>query len=141
MDFIENLKRESKVKLAIGAGIILTIAVLALHDPYDEEYMQEVEKELVIAKAICENSLDYVMRHSKKLKLGHNKLDNIKVNGKLMKLEHVKYPEVLFFHTGFKHPNAGNELYCSFSDPRSSSQDFFYNYEYKTWVKNMRSRR
>ena len=141
MSLIHTLKHESNFKLFIAGTIVLIILVIAFNDPYDEEYLQEVERELIIAKNICESSVNYVAKHSKKLKLGNNVLDKIPVNGKIYKLEHVDYPKVLFFHTGYKHKNAGNELYCSSSDPRGSSKDFFFDYEYRRWVKQMRMRR
>mgnify|MGYP000388969197 CR=1 FL=1 len=141
MSLIDTLKNESNFKLGVAAVVLITILFLTFYTPHDEEYMEEVEKELILAKKICENSRNVVLSQPKRLKLSHNKLDDIKVNGKRVELKHVEYPRVLFFHTGFKHTNAGNELFCQISDPRGTSKDYFYDYEYRVWKNNTRTRR
>ena len=140
MNILERIKKESKSKLIIAGLVLAGVAYALVINPYDKEYMAQVETELALARKICENSRDFVMRYPNRLKLDVNVLENIKVDGKIIKLEHIAYPEVLYFSSGFRHRNAGNELYCSFSDPRTSSVEFFYDYKRDQWVPRTRSR-
>ena len=137
----DNLKYESRFKIIVAGAIVLGVLFLFLYNPYDEEYFEEVEKEIVLAKKICENSRNFILSHQKRLTLDNNVLRDIKVNGKKVELEHVKYPKVLFFHTGYGHKGAHNELYCSFSDPRKSSMTYYFEYERSMWVPRTRTRR
>ncbi len=141
MSIIDTIKYESNFKLVIAGLVVLGVVFMIFYNPYDEDYMQEVEKEIIVAKKLCENSREYILRNVNRLKLSDNVLDNIKVDGKLVKFEHLKHPQVLFFHTGYGHKNAGNELFCNFSDPRDKSKDYFYDYDIGSWVNRMRTRR
>ena len=114
---------------------------------YDDDYHQQVEKEKKLAVAICENSANWVFADPNRLKHGKSGLENVRVNGKLVKLEHVKYPKVLFLDSGIRNITLDgrgattNDIFCFFKDPRSSSSGYYYNYETRQWVDKARFRR
>ena len=138
-------KEQSNFKLAIAAIIFIALCYVLFGWKYDKEYNKEVISEIRLAQNICENSLKWVSENTKRLKMGHSDLRNIKINGKKVELEHVKYPEVIFLDSGIrmiqKNKKTATDLYCVVSDPRSSGTNYYYNYENRLWVNKVRFRR
>ena len=140
-------KEQSNSKLIFAALIIIGVIYVAFGFGYDAEYHEEVEIEKRWAQAICENSYEWVMADTQRLKLGKSDLRNVKVNGRKVKLEHIQYPEVLFLDSGISKITikggggaTAEDLFCTFKDPRGSGE-YFYNYENRQWVDKARFRR
>lgn len=138
---LKSLKHESKLKLVFAGAVLLTVLFVILYNPRDQQYFEDVGKEILVARKICENSIKWVETNPDSLKLSKNKLDHIKVDGQPVTLKLVKYPRIIFLHTGYKHKGAQNELYCTFSDPRDSSVKYFFDYETESWVNKTLTRR
>ncbi|MCB1562159.1 MAG: hypothetical protein KDJ75_01155 [Alphaproteobacteria bacterium] len=141
MNIKKLLTGTSKTKLVIAAFIVGGILFVAFLDPHDPEYHQAVDQELKLAKRVCEESLGWVMQNPERLKMDNSSLEHIKINGQSVRFEKIKPPYVLFWHSGFVHPGAANEIYCTFSDPRDSTADFYYSYEQRIWIDKIRFRR
>ncbi len=142
MGLLSFIREESNFKLLVAAAVIGGVSYVVFYNPYDKEYYTEVERELGLARLICENSEEWVLSNEEHLKMDDNTLDRIRVNGQLIKLEHVKYPKAVLLHDGFHHPNAQIEFYCTFEDPRGNTgREFFYDYHRHTRVDKTISRR
>ncbi len=136
------IQEQSNFKLGVAAIVIIGILYAAVYNPYDEDYLIEVEDELKLARLICENSVDWVLANKERLKLDNNVLEHIKVQDKKIELEHVKYPRAVLLHDGFGHPNAQVEFYCTFEDPRGNTgKSFYFDYRQRLWIDKTISRR
>ncbi len=135
------IDRHSKGKLIIAAAIMGLIIYLVLYNPRDNTFYVESEIEVALARKICENSVQWIENNMDRLKLDNNDLRHIPVQGRQVILKHVKYPKIIFLHTGYKHSNANNELYCSFKDPRNASIHYFFDYGTQGWVERTRTKR
>ena len=142
MTFLDRLRTEPKSKIIIAAIIILGLLYVLLYNPYDKDYLEAVEKEIPLAQALCESSVDWVLNNSDSLKLDNNTLDHIRVDGELVKLKHIKYPKAILLHDGFLHPGAQVEFFCTFREPRAyGEQSYFYDYRRRIWVDKTIARR
>lgn len=126
--------------------IILLIAAalyVMFSDRFTQAHRNEVETELGLARMICENSYDWVSRNRDRLKMGEEDIKNLTVNGKHITLKHVAYPTVLFTDTGIREIDgrANTGFYCTFVNPLSRTQRFFYDYEKREWVRRAGFRR
>lgn len=129
----------------IAGFIVLSVVYAILFNPRGREYSREVDEEIKIAMRICENSQDYVMNNRERLKLSNNKLDDIPVEGVIPRLRHVRTPEVILLHSGYRHANARQAFFCTFNDPRGkaadSSSGYYYDYTQRAWVDTALNRR
>ena len=143
----ERFKAQPKSNLIFAALIIAAIIYVVVPDKRGKEFHRQVEEEIQLARVICEESLGWVLENRKRLKMGQSDLKNFKLNGYSFDLEYVDYPEVLFFDTGFRSATVDSskvpqqDFFCVFSDPRSSSADFYYDYSKRRWVDKIRFRR
>ena len=144
-DFRRWVGDQPKSRFIVALLIILSAGYVILGFGYDEDYHQQVEYEKKLATLICENSRRWVLSDTTRLKHGQADLSQLKVKGKTIKLERVKYPEVLFLDSGIRKinfkGNTANDLFCHFKDPRRSSLEYFYNYKTGEWVDKVRFRR
>ncbi len=134
---------QSKGKLLMTALIIAGIVYIIFGFGYGADYHDQVNRELELAKRICEESNRYVMSNPNRLKHGKSELDKFPLDGEEVKLEFVKYPQVIFLRSGFNNLDsrqAAEDIYCFYEDPRDSSADFFYNYKRKIWKNKVRFR-
>lgn len=146
-DFFYNLRKwfkgQSRLKLIFAVTVLLAVAyVIFSRSYYSKEYHHAVDAEIEIAKYICENSGETVARNKDLLKLDQGDLRDVLVNGQRTQLKHVKYPKVMFFKTGIKNIGAEDrgDIFCVFSDPRSSTLTYYYDYEERSWKDKMRFR-
>ena len=142
MSISKWFQEESNFKLIAAAVVICGILYAALYNPYDDDYLAEVEEELKLSRVICERSTNWVLNHTARLKLNNHVLEQLDVDGKKIKLEHVKYPQAVLLHDGFGHPNAQVELYCTFEDPRGNTgKSYYFDYRQRQWIDKTISRR
>ncbi len=136
----KRLKRESKWKLAFAACMIVAILYIFLGFGYSREELKKIEKEITLAKKLCEEAEEWVQGHIKRLKMGETDLRSVPVKGEPVTLEYVAYPVIIFYDTGIRSLTFGREtdLACTFSDPRSSDVDYVFNYETHLWTDHSR---
>ncbi len=130
-------------RLIISVLIIIGAGYVVFGFGYGKEYHEQVNEELELAKMICETSADFIQRNPERLKHGKSELNKLTYNGERIKLEHVKYPEIIFLESGFVNLNrtkSARDVFCYYSDPRDSSADYYYNYETKLWQDKVRFR-
>lgn len=146
-DLTYSLRRwlgdQSKVKLAFSLIILIFIAyVLISRSYYSKDYHMAVDAEVELAKHICENSEETITHNTDLLKLDQGDLRNVEVDKEPARLKYIKYPKVMFFKTGIENLTGEDrgDLFCVFSDPRSSSLTYYYDYSKKIWKDNMRFR-
>lgn len=139
-DLKDKFKSENKLKFVAAAAIIIGLISTVILNPRGDKFYMESEKEMKIAMQICQESTEWVNANRQKLKIDAAKLDHIKVNGKIPKLEHVKTPKVIFISSGFVSPNMLNDLFCEITHP-ATKKTFYYNYEDRTWSNKLRFRR
>ncbi len=138
------IKGESNLKLAIGGALILFAVYVASGMGYGREYQMKVSEEMLLAKGVCENSLETVLKDPKRLKLGQGDLRDVKVDGKKVKLKHVRFPKVVFMDSGIHnltHTKTSQDIYCVISDPRATSSKLYYKYNTREWTNKVRFRR
>lgn len=141
--FRKWFKNQSKVKLTFSFMVLLFIAyVIFSKSFYSKEYHQAVDAEIETAKRICENSGETVAANKDLLKLDQGDLRGVKVDGQIAQLKYVKYPKVMFFKTGVKNIQSvdRSDIFCVFSDPRSSTLVYYYDYQERSWKDGMRFR-
>lgn len=144
-DFKRWLKEQSRFKLVIAAGIIIFVLYIFFLTPRSSGYLKAVAAEIEIAKQICINSEEMVIGNIQKLKLDSNILNDVPVNGEIPKLKYVPYPKIIFMRYGYSRNKDGEELYCTFKDPRGTNEygasAYYYDYKKKQWVNRTRTRR
>lgn len=134
---------QPKSRIVAAALIVGGLCYVVFGFGYGKEYHEQVNKELELAKFICENSRDYVQQNPERLKIGHADLKNLRFGGEKIELEYVRYPEVIFLESGFVNLNrskTARDIYCHYSDPRDSTAKHYYNYEKRTWQNKIRFR-
>lgn len=134
MDIKKYLKQESRPRLFMAFFIVLGAVFILFFTSRDSEYLEEIDREIILAHKVCEASLPWILNNPESLKRGKNSLKHIKVDGETVHFKHIKPPVVLFHHSGFVHPGALNEFYCTFYDPRKTPSDSYYSYEERSWV-------
>ncbi|MEZ5813659.1 MAG: hypothetical protein R3E13_02895 [Alphaproteobacteria bacterium] len=137
-------KEQANSKLIIAAAIFLFGLYVFFGFGYSEDYHKQVNAEIKLAKLLCENSLEWIMADPNRLKLGQGDLRHVTVKGRKIKLEHVKYPKVIYLDSGIrnlKRKKTVTDLYCVFKDPRSTTREFFYKYDERLWVDKVRFHR
>lgn len=137
------LRDQSKVNLAFSFIILAFIAyVLITRSYYSKDYHLAVDAEIELAKHICENSEEAIARNRDLLKLDQGDLRDIEIDKKPTQLKYIKYPKVMFFRTGIENLTGKDrgDLFCVFSDPRSSSLTHYYDYNRRIWKDGMRFR-
>lgn len=146
-DFIHNLRRwlrnQPRTNLLFALVILGAVTyVIVSQSFYTKEYHMAVEAEIDLAKRICENSGDTIAKNKDLLKLDQGDLRDVIVEGKTAKLKYVKYPKVMFFETGVENIRGidRSDVFCVFSDPRSASQVYYYDYNERGWKDRMRFR-
>jgi hypothetical protein len=137
----EWLRYQSKTRVIAGLLIVGVTLYFVIGNPRGAKYNIAVEQEIKLARKICENGADWVLENLSDMKLGEATLDHIQVDGKAPELKHLRYPEVLFFDTGFRHSGQQAEINCTFSDPRSFSTHYYYDIRHRIWVDKARTRR
>lgn len=150
-DWLDNariwFRDQPNSRLFIAAAIILGIGYVVNTVGFGSEYAQELSKDKRLSMLICEASRDWVLADPKRLKHGQTNLQDFKIDGKTIKLEHMDYPKVLFLDSGIRKieleggsASTANDLYCFFQEPRGGGK-FYYNYRTREWVNKVRFRR
>ncbi len=135
-DFLEN---HSAGRLFTAGALLAGIAYAVYINPKDTSYFDAVEKEIVVAMRLCEESEDWLYTSTDHLKMDKNVLNQVLLDGQKVHFKHLKHPEVLLFSQGFEHTRETDELFCSFKDPRSG-RAFYYSYKHKRWEERSRTR-
>ncbi|MCC6598890.1 MAG: hypothetical protein IT559_08885 [Alphaproteobacteria bacterium] len=146
-DCIHSLRKwfraQSKLKLIFTFALICTVSYIVYSRKYyGKEYHQAVIAEIELAKRICENSEEMIANDMDLLKMDHGDLRGVKVNNSPAELKYVKYPKVMFFKTGVENIAAKDrsDIFCVFSDPRSASATYYYDYQTRSWENKMKFR-
>jgi len=105
-----RIKSISKAKKIFTLVVFAAILALIFYRPHGPEYAAEVDKEIVLAQKICENTREWALNNLSSLKMDERTLKNVAVNGQVVKFKHIRDPKILYFHDGFAHPNAQVEL-------------------------------
>lgn len=138
----KNLKRQPRERLIV-AGLILACVIYALFSGrFSNATEREIDREIALAKTLCEASSEWVMANPERLKMGKNNLREFKINGEPLSFKYVQFPEVLFLDTGVYliSGHKREDLYCTFPDPRTRAAHFYFDYERRVWVDNVRFR-
>lgn len=145
MSLKKRIKNISLGKKIFTIFVIIAIVILIFYRPNDADHAAAVDREIVIAQRLCEESRGWALNNLSRLKMDESSLKNFSINGQIIKFEHIRYPKVLFFHDGFDHPNSQAELFCEIKDPRTDfmrgTNEYFYDYRRMVWRDNMRTRR
>ena len=134
---------QPKSRIFMAALIIVGIGYVIFGFGYGKDYHDQVNRELELARMICETSEEYVQSNPDRLKMGKADLKNLTYDGERIKLKYVKYPKVVFMESGFSNLNkrkTARDVYCFYTDPRDSTANNYYNYETKTWQNKIRFR-
>ncbi len=137
-------KNQPKSRLIMAALIIIGTFYVLFGFGYDEEHHKQINYELKLARHLCENSYNWIMADPKRLKMGQGDLRDVRIKGKKIELELVKYPKVIFLDSGITNigrDKTATDLYCVFHDPRSTSREFYYKYDQRIWVDKVRFHR
>lgn len=143
-DLKDWVQDQPKARIFMAILILCGIVYVIFGFGYGKDYHNRVNTELEIAKFICENSQEYVQKNPERLKLGKANLKNFAVDGERFELKYVKYPQVIFLESGFSNidrSKTARDIFCTYSDPRDSTADYYYNYEKHIWQDKIRFRR
>jgi len=146
------LRTERKIKLIVGGNILLLIIYLLFFIPSNEEYSEEVEQEVEVAKRMCIKSTGWAIKNKGQLNAFTKSLKGkVKLDDQDVTFKHIEYPRAELTYTGIPHPKLLDdvthdsaslvEYYCIFKDPRGRSENFtgnyYYDYDNKRWVDNV----
>lgn len=131
-----------KAKLIPALMVIGFLIYVVVGGAYGRDYHRNLDREINIARALCENSRRLVLNELERLKLGNNILREVEVNGKTQSFEYIAFPKVVFLDTGFGRIGnraAEQDVFCTFEDPRSR-KEYYYSYDKGAWADRVRLR-
>lgn len=134
MDYMDRirlwLKAQQKSKLVFGGIILLGTLILALANPYDQDFYIEVGEEIAVARQICEKSRSLALSNEDIWNFRNNKLNNIEINGEIPVFKHIDYPIVDYRKNSYNLPGQQREIYCYIKDPRGGNESGYPAYYY-----------